>query len=180
MDSMGRNIIDKYSGWITDLIKEDIQKTTLPYAVAGQHINGDFNLSCIIRSANSFGAREVFYIGGKKKWDKRGAVGVNHYSHIKYIETINELKALKEKYYFVALENNIDRHCIEIYKYTWKRDSLIIIGEENSGIVPEILDLCDDFVSIPNHGSVRSLNAASAASIAMYSFVSQYQLQEVK
>lgn len=175
MDSLGRNVLDKYSGWTTDLIKEDIAKKKFPYAIGMSHIEGDFNLSSVIRSANFFGANEIFYIGGSRRWDRRGAVGVGHYSSVQHLKTIEELKALKDRYFFVGLENNVERKCHDMRTYIWHPNSLILVGEEGSGLVPEILDLCDELVEICGFGSVRSLNAASAASIAMFDFISKYK-----
>jgi len=42
------------------------------------------------------------------------------------------------------------------------------------GISDEILDICDDYVYIQQRGSVRSMNAAVAGSIAMNSFADQW------
>lgn len=169
-----RNVIDKYKGWEIDLIKEDLIKRRLPYAVAMQHINGDFNFSTVVRNANAFGASETFYICGKKKWDTRGDVGTRHYSVVKFIKTLDDLKKLKEKYVFVGLENNVERNCVNIKDFSWPKNSLIIIGEENSGIVPEILDMCDHFVYIDMLGSVRSINAGCASAVAMFDYMNKY------
>jgi tRNA G18 (ribose-2'-O)-methylase SpoU len=177
MSSDNRNVIDKYKGWELDLIREDIAKRKFPYAVAMQHIDGDFNFSTVVRNANAFGANEVFYIGGKKHWDTRGDVGARHYSHVQFLRTIDELTALKGRYVFVGLENNIERS-VGIKSFVWPKNSLIIIGEERGGIVPEILDLCDYLVHIDMFGSVRSINAGCASAIAMVDYVNKVNPNE--
>lgn len=44
----------------------------------------------------------------------------------------------------------------------------IVVGNEVSGVAPEILALCDDIVHIPMHGKKESLNVSVAAGVAMW------------
>jgi tRNA G18 (ribose-2'-O)-methylase SpoU len=175
MDSLGRNVIDKYSGWMTELIKEDLQKNALPYAVAVQYWKGDFNIGSALRNSNAFGASEFFYIGGAKKMDPRGAVGTQYYSKIKYLPTINELKELKSKYVFIGIENNINRVCYNIKSFSYPKNSLFIFGEENGGLTEEVMDLCDKLVYIDMLGSVRSLNCGCASAIVLFDYVNKFK-----
>jgi tRNA G18 (ribose-2'-O)-methylase SpoU len=161
-----RNVLDKYKLLSNEEIKIDLKNNSLPFAVMMQHIEGDFNIGSVIRTANSLGAREIFYFG-KKKYDKRAACGVYNYSDVKYLVSIEEIISLKEKYFFVGLENNIKNKTHNINNYKWRENSLIVIGEEGSGLTQPVIDLCDDFVEIPGRGSVRSLNAGVASGIAM-------------
>ncbi len=162
-----RNILDRYKGWTNDLIREDVEKNTLPFAVCMEHMHGDFNIGSILRSANGLGAEKMFYIG-RRKWDRRGAVGTHNYTDIVHIE-LNELKDLKDNYSLVALENV--EGSVPLVNFEWPKRPLILVGEEGSGVSQTILDMCDSIVEIPMRGSVRSFNAAVAASIAMYDFV---------
>lgn len=170
------NVIDKYkllTKWTTELIKDDLKQNAFPFAVMMENFMGDFNIGTVIRSANAFGASEVFYLG-RKKYDKRGTVGTHHYTDIKHLKDHDELVKLKEKYTFVAFENTVDS-AVPVSKFEWPRIPLIILGEEGIGLTPDTLELCDNFVHIPQFGSVRSLNAAVAGSIAMNDYVSKYQ-----
>ncbi len=49
--------------------------------------------------------------------------------------------------------------------------TLICLGQESIGLPKEIIAKCDQLVHIPQYGSVRSLNVATAAGIAMYDYV---------
>ena len=49
----------------------------------------------------------------------------------------------------------------------------IVMGAEDVGINPEVLRLCDTFVSIPQFGHIGSLNVSVAAGIMMYEVVRQ-------
>ena len=49
----------------------------------------------------------------------------------------------------------------------------IVMGEEDCGISPEVLKLCDTKVSIPMFGHIGSLNVGVAAAVMMYEVVRQ-------
>jgi tRNA G18 (ribose-2'-O)-methylase SpoU len=172
-----RNIADRYKHdrlvkWTTEMIKSDLQQKSFPFAVMMENFVGDFNLSSVLRSCNAMNGREMFYLG-RKQYDRRGTVGTHHYTDLINVKTREEFLKLKERYTFVALENSVPQ-AETIYDFVWPKNPLIIIGEEGVGITPETLALCDKFVYIPQYGSVRSMNAAVAGSIAMNDFVAKY------
>jgi tRNA G18 (ribose-2'-O)-methylase SpoU len=164
--SLTMNVQNKYAEWSVDLIKEDVQRNTLPYACLMSHVEGDFNMSTAVRNANAFGCKELFYFGGKR-WDKRGSVGTHHYSLVTHLKDMDAIKALKSQYRFVAIECNIERHCVSLFDYKVQPNTLFIFGEESKGLSDEMLNLCDDYVFIPMIGSVRSLNVGTASGILM-------------
>ena len=83
------NVIDEYKNLEVDEIKS--RMTNNGFIVAMTHIEGDFNFGNVVRSANAFGAEEVWYIGGKKKWDKRSAVGTYNYTKLRHFKTTEEV-----------------------------------------------------------------------------------------
>ena len=75
---------------------------------------------------------------------------------------------LKDKGYTIcsaSLEGSIS-----LEKAHFKKDSVIVIGNEGSGISRQLTDLSDMAVRIPMEGKVESLNAAVSASILMYGY----------
>jgi tRNA G18 (ribose-2'-O)-methylase SpoU len=172
-----RNIIDKYKNdrftkWSTELIKQDLQATAFPYAVLMENFAGDFNIGTVIRSANAFNARAVYYLG-HKHYDRRGTVGTHHYTDVIHLKTRDQLLKLKEEYELVALENTVP-DAVTLVDAKYSRPPLFVLGEEGVGITDDTLKICDKFVYIPQYGSVRSLNAAVAGSIIMNDFVSKH------
>lgn len=164
-DNDTRNIVDSYKGWKIEEIRLDLSRKCFDFATLMEQWQGDFNIGGMIRNANAFGAKEVFYIG-KKRWDRRGAVGTQNYTSVNYIESLDDLKSLKEKYVFVGVDNL--EGSISIEKFDWPKNTLMIFGEEGFGLTKEILELCNHLVHITQYGSVRSLNAGVASGIAMY------------
>lgn len=165
------NVIDKYRGWEVDLIREDVKKNTFPYAVCMINLEYDFNLGTLIRNANAFGAKEVFYVSNSRKWDRRSAVGTHNYTMLRHIP-IDEFSLLADQYNFVAIENNVDS--VPLGNFEWPENPLLIFGSENMGISQDIIDMCKATVEIPMFGSVRSLNVGTSSGIVMNDFVTKY------
>jgi tRNA G18 (ribose-2'-O)-methylase SpoU len=167
---MRRNVIDEYKLLTDEEIRTEVSKNTLPFAILMEHWEQDFNISTLLRNANAIGAREVFYVG-QKKWDRRGAVGVQSYSSLKFLRTDEEFFALSESYNFVAFEKT--EGSVPLPGFVWPENPLIIVGSESLGIRPEVLQFCKYKVQIPQRGSVRSMNAAAAGTVAMYDFMAK-------
>lgn len=168
-----RNIADELRGIPTSVIRETLRERAPGAAVAMFQIEGDFNFGSVVRNANFFGMDEVYYIG-RRKWDRRSAVGTHHYTDVIHCPDLEAfLETVLEKYVPVALENNTDFYEVPLPHYKWPTNPIIIIGEENAGIPDELLQYCKAIVNVPRFGSVRSLNAAVAAGIAMYDYRSQ-------
>lgn len=165
-----RNVIDRFKGYSTEDIKAELKKNQNPFAVLMVHLNGDFNISCVLRSCNAFNGQALYYYG-RKKIDRRGALGTYFYSDLIYLPDLEQVKVLKSKYKFVALEQT--PNAVDLRDYNWSPNSCIVVGEESCGLQENILELCDDFVEVKQMGSVRSMNVAVAASIAMYDFMSK-------
>lgn len=163
-----RNIADRFKGKSEEEIKSILQKSGYPFAVCFEHWINDFNIATGIRNANGFNAKEVYYVGNKK-WDRRGAVGVYNYTDVKFLESLEDLTILKEKYTFVGIDNVPGS--TDMVNYHWDRNSLIIFGEEGVGLTPGMQAMCKDIVSIPMYGSVRSFNCGTASGIAMYDYI---------
>ena len=75
--------------------------------------------------------------------------------------------SLKEIYRFVAIENNISYPCKDLHTFQPQPNDLYIFGEESSGIEDWVLNMCDEYITIPQFGSVRSLNVGTSSGIIM-------------
>jgi len=166
------NVIDEFKDKTQEEIKDELNSTRHPFAVLMEHWKGDFNIGTLIRNSNAFNANEVFYVG-KKKYDRRGTVGTHHYIDLKYIDDFEDLWALKDKYTFVCLDNNIEG-VISMEDFEWPENALMIFGEEGEGVTSEMLELADHVVSIRQYGSVRSMNVGTTSGIAMYDYTRKH------
>lgn len=162
------NVLDDLKSLSVEEIKELNLSNSIPAAIAMHNVYGNLNLGSIIRTANFLGFREVLYFG-RRKWDRRGAVGTYHYTQVEYFEDEEKfLSAINDREYnIVALENNVP-YTAPLQKFIWPKNPCILVGEENSGLPEKILADAYGCVEITGRGSVRSLNVATAAAIAMH------------
>lgn len=182
---MNFNVDPRFCGWQVDMIKKDLQSNSLDCSAAMLHVDGDFNLGTMARSANFFSLRNVYYVGGKKSYDRRSCVGVHHYTPVSYIRTEEEFLEFvdKEGYELVAIENNIEEYkekTLSLFDksvfYKLKKP-MFLFGEESRGIQKNILDKCERIITIPSFGSVRSLNVGSC-STTIFAFYRMYKDSE--
>ena len=168
-ESTGKNVVDFYKSWHDDDIKKDLDATRLPMRVICENINGDFNKSSVLRSAEGFNL-EGFHLVGNRRMDMRGAVGTQHRMSVNKHDHVGQ--AVNPLYTTVALDN-VDG-AVSITGFKFPRYCNLVVGEEQRGLSQEALDTADYIVYIPMRGSVRSFNVASAATVAMYEYVRQH------
>lgn len=169
------NVLDHLKNSSVDEIKNYCKNTCIDAGVAMMHVSGDFNLSTLVRNANFFGFKEAFYVGGSKKWDRRGTVGTHHYTDLKHIKTEEDfIKFIRDSgYTLISVENNIPKYSdktVSIYNqwvFTGVDKPMFVFGEEQSGLSEYMLDNSDFIVTIPAFGSVRSLNVGTTSGIIM-------------
>jgi len=170
MEQDTRNVVDFYKYWTTDAIIADLDSKRHNFSVLCANIQGDFNIGTVIRNANAFLAREVI-IYGKRKFMPNGTVGTHHYTHFKHVKEINELNELRsDDFYIIGVDNIPGAEAIDDIQLPTDKHIIFAFGEENSGLTPEMLAICDALVYIKQFGSVRSLNVGSAAGIIMYEY----------
>jgi tRNA G18 (ribose-2'-O)-methylase SpoU len=165
-----RNVVDKYKSMTDEQIRRDLAENKNPIAVCMEHWRGDFNIGTLIRNANAFNVEKVFYLG-KRKIDRRGAVGTHHYVDIVHMPgAVCELVDLKKQYTFIAIDNNIP-NTEKLDEFSWntlEKPPLVFFGEEGVGLTKETLELCDYRIEIEQYGSVRSLNVGTSSGLVLY------------
>jgi tRNA G18 (ribose-2'-O)-methylase SpoU len=167
------NVIDSLKELSVPEIGNYCYKNSIPASVAMINIGGDFNLSTMVRNANFFGFSSVHYVG-KKKWDKRGSVGTHHYTpmfHYKNEEEFIKVIASTGRP-LIAIENNIPQFkdiTFNLFDFDFSNidEPIFLFGEENAGLSDSILMSVTCVLTIPNYGSVRSLNVGTTSGIVM-------------
>ena len=165
------NVIDSLKDLAIPDIANYCHSKSIMASVAMINIGGDFNLSTMVRNANFFGFRSVHYVG-KKKWDKRGSVGTHHYTPMYHHK--DEPGFLLQCYgrTIIAIENNIPEYedkTVNLFDYKFDAitNPIFVFGEESKGLSNIILDRSNIILTIPNYGSVRSLNVGTTSGIVM-------------
>ncbi len=85
------------------------------------------------------------------------------------------LKKLREEaYQLIGLEQTSNSS--SLYEFPFQRRTVLVVGNERSGIDEEVLTLLDRTVEIPVYGLPYAHNAATAAAMALYEYCRQYPL----
>jgi tRNA G18 (ribose-2'-O)-methylase SpoU len=168
------NVLDHLKTKTVPEIKEYYINNTIPAASAMMHVTGDFNLSTLIRNSNFFGYEKVFYVGGKKHYDRRGTVGTHNYIDVTFIKTEEEfVKTIKDQgYTLISIENNVNYECSDLFQFMDNVNvkdikPIFIFGEEQKGLSDYILDNSEHILTISGKGTVRSLNVGTASGIVL-------------
>jgi hypothetical protein len=74
-------------------------------------------------------------------------------------------------YALIGVEQTADSTPLPAFAFP--RRACLVLGREKEGLPPELLDLMDACVEIPQRGVVRSLNVHVSAAIAIYEFTRQ-------
>ena len=142
-------------------------------AVILDNIRSAWNVGSILRSADGFGFTHVYACGITPTPDNEaviktslGAEASVPWSYHK--DAVKLVKGLqKEGWKIFALEE--DKLANEIRSATNENQDLaLVVGNEVTGVDPDLLDLCDDILMIPMSGEKKSFNVAVAFGIAAY------------
>lgn len=144
----------------------------LPYSVLVHNLRSAFNVGSIIRSADCFGLEKVNLSGYSPEIDHvtlksaaRGAEGwIPTERWESPIDCIEHYKSLK--YEIIALETGDDIQ--NIADVSWPEKGLILVGNEELGIAPELMEQATLKVTIPMIGRKASMNVAGAFAITAF------------
>ncbi|MDB9782370.1 TrmH family RNA methyltransferase [Winogradskyella sp.] len=156
----------------------NFKKQNHPITLVCDNISNAPNIGSLFRIADAFGITELVFCGenislGRRitKTSRSTEKYVKHQVEPNIETLIKNLKAKKE--YLIALE--ITENSIELsnFKLETNQPIILILGDENFGISPTILELCDATVHINMYGNNSSMNVAQATSIALYELTKQ-------
>jgi tRNA G18 (ribose-2'-O)-methylase SpoU len=150
-------------------------------AVLLDNIRSAWNVGSILRSADGFGFAHAYLCGITPTPDnetvQKTALGaeesVEWSDHKDAVKLVQDLKS--EGWRISALEE--DQRAIAITEASSldlaalppsALREVLIVGNEVTGVDPELLDQCDRIYYIPMHGRKRSFNVAIAFGIAAY------------
>lgn len=171
-----RNVIDYYAHWETEAIKDDLDTKRSPMVNICMNLTSDFNKSTVIRNNNAFLGRKVILVG-KRRFDRRGSVGVQNYETIEHSGTVEPvIDALRAEGYTIYAVDNIEGYepkCV--YDVDLPEKTAFIYGEEMLGLSAEVIEKCDAMLYIPQYGSVRSINVGTASGIMMSEYARRHR-----
>ena len=141
--------------------------------VACMPLRSNINLSRIVRVASCSGVSKVIACGTAKvigKIARDGADTIEIHVHRTLPPVLKELK--RQGYQLVGLEQTTNSQ--NLHAFQFDRKTVLVVGNERSGVADEVLSLLDHVVEIPVFGLPYSYNVATAATMALYEFCRQY------
>ena len=172
-DGDRRNVIDRYRYWSMAAIVADLDTRRHDFHVAIENWQHDFNIGTIVRSANAFLAREV-HIVGNRRWNRRGAMVTDRYQHVLHHPSVEELADHLHGQGVRLLGIDNLPGSLHLETMALPRKVCFLFGQEGPGLSERAREVCDGTFSIAQFGSTRSINASSAAAIAMHSWIREY------
>ena len=158
------------------LVPQLYEDGVLPFIVVLDGITDVRNFGAIARTCECAGVDAIVIpehgsvsVGGDAVKTSAGAL--HHLPVCRERSTAGAVRFLKENgYQVVAASEKAD---INYTQADFTVPVAIVMGAEDVGISPEVLKLCDTFVSIPQFGHIGSLNVSVAAGVIMYEVVRQ-------
>ena len=129
------------------------------------------NLGTIIRTAVAAGAKGIFLLKGTVDPYNEKCVrstmsalcNIPIFEDVTLSEFYDFIKDNTIKTYVTSLDNAKPYHTISYAKRT-----MVILGNEGNGVSKEIIEMCDQAITIPMYGDIESLNVSIAAALCMY------------
>ena len=163
-------------------IREVLQKRQPDLTLIMDNIHDPHNVSAILRSCDAFGVYRVhlYYttesfpkIGGKssastRKWVYRE----------KHTQADAMISSLRKEHFRIA-GTGFGSRAIPVTQWDLSQPSAIILGNEHSGLSPELKDSVDTELFIPMQGMVQSLNVSVAAAVILYEAWRQRDLKNM-
>lgn len=174
-----RNVLDKYRYWTVSSIKADLEKSRTSLHVAIENWQHDLNIGTIVRAANAFNV-EAVHIIGKHHWNRRGAMVTDRYmniiQHDSVVEFAEYMKLQKRK--IIAID--ILPNAMKLSETKLPARCVLVFGGEGPGLSEDMQKVAQKTVMIEQFGSTRSVNVGVAAGIAMYVWMQQNVLSDIK
>lgn len=143
--------------------------------VALDNIRSTFNVGSIFRTADGVGIHKIHLCGitpppSNLKVQKTSLGAEKNVAYEIHPNSVVFVKSLKDSgYQIIGLEKtNSSRPIFDLEFNNFSSPVLLIVGNEITGIDPDVLELCDYQIHLPMLGLKKSYNVAIAFSIAAY------------
>jgi len=143
-----------------------------PIVVACPVMKNNDNISMMARSASCFGVK-TFITTGQNKVDSHISrnCSIDIQSHRSLLPVIKKYK--EGGYRILGIEQTKDSIPLSSYCFL-NTPTLLVVGNECSGMSQEVLNELNDTIEIPLAGEPYSMNVAAALSICLYERSKQF------
>ncbi len=165
-------------------IRSSIRQSQPDLTVVLENIFDPLNISAVLRSCDAVGVREVFVVYTKKYLDKRGLVlgkrtsgGTFKWIDVYVFEDLQEcFKRVRERYGRI-LATSLGERSESLYSLNLTLPTALLFGNEDEGVSPEAMALCDGNFTVPQVGFAESLNISVACAVTLFEARRQREVQ---
>lgn len=158
-------------------IREIIRYSQQDLGVLLENVHDPHNLGAALRTCDAVGVREVFVLFTKQRqsrFQKEFTIGKKAGSNVrKWIDVRHFTDreqcfiAIRKKYKHIWA-THLGEDSVSLYDLNLCDSSVLVFGNEHTGISQESLAHCDGNFTIPMHGFAQSLNVSVSCAIALY------------
>ena len=144
--------------------------------VALDHITDEGNLGSFMRTAAFFGVDGLILprdrsAGVTPRVLKRCSGAHVHLPVARVVNLVRSLEELDREGFWVVGASGDGRETV--YRFDWRRDVVLVLGNEQRGMSPSVGRCCHEQVGIPGCGKVESLNVTVAGGVVLSEIVRQ-------
>jgi tRNA G18 (ribose-2'-O)-methylase SpoU len=151
-------------GLSTEEIREELAGLRARFSIALVRAKNPFNIGAIIRVAHSFLVREIHLIG-TEPWYERAAMGMQKYETlVEHPDEASFLAAIGDRP-LIGVERDAAR--TTLWEAPFPDDLVFVLGSENDGVPPALLEACHEVIAIPMYGINHSYPVAVAAGMVL-------------
>ena len=154
------------------LHREWRRKTVGRLSLALDAVAGPFNVGSIVRTAAALRVETVWLLGETPELDgdkvAKTALGTERYLKWERLDSPTALGDAAHAAGFSLVGVELTPTAAPLHELDLSGDVCLVLGHEDRGVRPSVLEVCDHVGFIPQLGKVGSLNVANAAAIAMY------------
>ena len=166
------NVRDYLKGKSIQEIKDILEPGRLNFSLLMENDIKDISRAGLVRTVNAFSGKRIITYGDKRRYDRRGCVGTYVYENFNYAKNIAELRPLLlPNSKLIAVEIIPNSIPVENFGFDYDAETIFMMGHEGSdGLSEELRNEADDFICIPQRGSIPSLNVIVAFGIVVYEY----------
>ncbi|MBE7173789.1 MAG: RNA methyltransferase [Williamsia sp.] len=166
MDELNRKTVEAFK-----------QAEKIPVLVVLDNIRSAHNVGSVFRTADAFLLHGIHLCGytayPPNRHIEKTALGATESVDWKHFSTVQEsIRLLKEEGFTICAAEQADKS-MPLYEAAalYDKKLAVVFGNEVDGIQPDVLQLCDVCLEIPQAGIKHSLNISVAAGMVLWELV---------
>lgn len=159
--------------------REVLRRRQKDLIVFAENVKNEHNFSAILRTCDAVGVHRIYYYyegEGDVSINEGITIGAHKWLFLERVKRpVEKLSAMKREG-FQIVATWIGEDSVDFRKVDYTEPTVVVVGNELSGVSREVTELADIKIVVPMVGMVRSLNVSVATAVILYE--AQRQRQE--